>query len=157
MDTSMKTKMDCLNNQKAYQNEEQTEMNEVKNMSEQFEKVQVLEEEKMTFVDKTYNTKSGLKKFLATLTPSQLAQAQVLVDDDNYVVFYPVVAKAKRVRPHFDTGTNPVIAKPVDLCPAVAVAEVNQSGKADLSDTYLTDEEKALQEAYAILLVGIRL
>jgi 23S rRNA A2030 N6-methylase RlmJ len=151
MDTSIETQM--MNSKLAFEKEEQTEMKEVKELSGELKNVPVFEEEKqMTFVDKTYNTKSGLKKFLATLTPAQLAQAQVLVDDDTYVVFYPVV-KTKRVRAHFDTG-EAVIAERVDLCPQ-AVAEVSSTN--NLSDASLTDEEKALQEAYAILLAGIKL
>jgi 23S rRNA A2030 N6-methylase RlmJ len=143
-----------MNGEIAFKKEEHTAMNEVKNLSGEMKKIQVSKEEQsMTFVDKTYSTKSGLKKFLSTLTPSQLAQAQVLVDDDTYVVFYPVV-KTKRSRAHFDTGDT-VLAKNVDLCPQ-PVVEVNPDNSGLDSDG-LTNEERALNEAYAILLAGIKL
>ncbi len=57
-----------------------------------------------TFADRTYRTRRALRRFLATLTPGQLAQTEVMVDDDTYVVFYPVLP-VNRPR-HFDTGEN---------------------------------------------------
>jgi hypothetical protein len=65
-----------------------------------------LNETTLTWVDRTYRTERGLRRFLATLTPAQLAEAEVLVDDNTFVVFYPVVMPVKKagreVVFHFD-------------------------------------------------------
>ncbi|NWJ95488.1 MAG: hypothetical protein HXX20_06850 [Chloroflexi bacterium] len=71
-----------------------------------FELDKTLDQTTLTWIDRTYRTEQGLRRFLATLTPAQLAEAEVLVDDDTFVVFYPVVVavkKAGRQTPfHFD-------------------------------------------------------
>ncbi len=58
--------------------------------------------EKMTFADRTYRSKRALSKFLATLSPEQLVETDVMMDDGLYVVFYPVANKP--VTRHFDTS-----------------------------------------------------
>ncbi len=57
-----------------------------------------------TYADRTYRTRRSLRRFLATLTPAQLAHTEVMVDDENFVVFYPVIS-GNQAR-HFDTGEN---------------------------------------------------
>jgi len=59
----------------------------------------------VVFTDRTYRTKRALSRFLATLSPSQLAQTEVLVDDDTFVVFYPLLNE--RINRHFDTSDSP--------------------------------------------------
>jgi len=59
----------------------------------------------LTWIDRTYRTERGLRRFLATLTQAQLAEAEVMVDDDTFVVFYPVALPVKKSHPivfHFD-------------------------------------------------------
>jgi hypothetical protein len=56
----------------------------------------------LEFADRTFQTKKALARFLKTLTPAQLANTEVLVDDELFVVFYPLNG-AKPAR-HFDTG-----------------------------------------------------
>ena len=55
-----------------------------------------LNETTLTWVDRTYRTERGLRRFLATLTEAQLEQAEILVDDDTFVVFYPVTVPARK-------------------------------------------------------------
>jgi hypothetical protein len=63
----------------------------------ELDKTLELNETTLTWVDRTYRTERGLRRFLATLTPAQLAEAEVLVDDDTFVVFYPIVMPVKKV------------------------------------------------------------
>ncbi|MEI6046490.1 MAG: hypothetical protein WCS37_19235 [Chloroflexota bacterium] len=67
-----------------------------------FELDKTLDQTTLTWVDRTYRTERGLRRFLATLTPAQLTEA----DDDTFVVFYPVVLPVKKISPattfHFD-------------------------------------------------------
>jgi hypothetical protein len=58
----------------------------------------------VVFADRTYRSKRALSRFLATLSPSQLAQTEVLVDDDTFVVFYPLLDE--RNNRHFDTSDS---------------------------------------------------
>ncbi len=59
----------------------------------------------VVFADRTYRSKRALSRFLATLSPSQLTQTEVLVDDDTFVVFYPLLNE--RTTRHFDTSDSP--------------------------------------------------
>lgn len=57
------------------------------------------------WADKTCISKRSLRRFLATLTPAQLAQAEVIVDDDSFTVFYPILAGTTAASgAHFDGG-----------------------------------------------------
>lgn len=68
---------------------------------ETFERVETME----TWADHTCVSKRSLKRFLESLTPAQLAQANVMVDDDSYVVFYPILNSAGvAAGSHFDDG-----------------------------------------------------
>ncbi len=68
---------------------------------ETFEQVETAE----TWADRTCVSKRSLKRFLETLTPAQLAHANVMVDDDSYVVFYPILTSAGvAAGSHFDDG-----------------------------------------------------
>lgn len=68
--------------------------------------------EVQSWADRTCISKRSLKRFLATLTPAQLAQAEVIVDDDSFTVFYPILTGTTAASgAHFDGGNN-VIEKP---------------------------------------------
>src|SRR5262245_41945148 len=73
-----------------------------------------LNETTLTWVDRTYRTERGLRRFLATLTEAQLEEAEILVDDDTFVVFYPVAVPARKAGPdsafHFDLTTEDELA-----------------------------------------------
>jgi hypothetical protein len=71
----------------------------------EFTKVELVETtEEFTFADRTYRSKRALSRFLKTLTPAQLVHTEILVDDDTFVVFFPVMPKP--AGPHFDTGES---------------------------------------------------
>ena len=62
------------------------------------------------FADCTFDSEQELVKFLKTLTEAQLSEAEVITDDDSFVVFYPLVCvqvelprKTPRSGHHFDT------------------------------------------------------
>ncbi len=50
----------------------------------------------LTWQDRTYKTESGLRRFLKTLSVEQLAEAEVLVDDSSFVVFFPIFLQASK-------------------------------------------------------------
>jgi hypothetical protein len=52
--------------------------------------------------DRTFNNKRALNRFLKTLTPAQIIETQIMVDDEMFVVFFPVSATSSER--HFDTG-----------------------------------------------------
>src|SRR5690349_23701648 len=62
------------------------------------------------FADATFDSEQELAMFLKTLTEAQLSQAEVIADDDTFVVFFPVMParvemprQAPRSGFHFDT------------------------------------------------------
>ncbi len=81
------------------------------------------------FADKTYSTEAELASFLATLTTAQLANTEIIVDEETYIVFYPLLpAKAAPVSGyHFDTDyPRPTVAT-VDV-PELVGELSNQTG-----------------------------
>ena len=40
--------------------------------------------------DRTFNNKRALNRFLKTLTPAQIVETQIMVDDEMFVVFFPI-------------------------------------------------------------------
>lgn len=118
-----------------------------------------LNEMTVTWVDRTYRTERGLRRFLATLTPAQLEEAEVLVDDDTFVVFYPVTVPARKAHRsvfHFDLNADSDGSLPV--CgtgpePKIAV---------ELQEEQQDEEEEARKKAervrvFNILLAGVQL
>lgn len=63
--------------------------------------------EMLVFTDRTYKTEYELKRFLSTLTESQLAHTEVIADDDTFVVFYPRLRQpaVRKSGFHFDTDS----------------------------------------------------
>lgn len=63
--------------------------------------------EKIVFADRTYKTEHELNRFLATLSDTQRAHAEVIADDDTFVVFYPRLRQpaARKSGYHFDTDS----------------------------------------------------
>ncbi len=120
-----------------------------------------LNELTLTWVDRTYQTERGLRRFLATLTPEQLAEAEVLVDDDTFVVFYPVAVPATKTGPdgafHYDLGEDGTSR------PAAGRSECRDSMSVTVKVELETSEaEEARRKAervtaFNILLAGVRL
>lgn len=70
----------------------------------------VIEEKKMCevmYMEQTYQTEYEVEQFVASLSEAQRCDAQVIVDDDSFVVFYPVEVAPQVTKPrgnyHFDT------------------------------------------------------
>lgn len=121
-----------------------------------------LNETTLTWVDRTYRTERGLRRFLATLTEAQLEEAEILVDDDTFVVFYPVAVPARNAGPdsafHFDLSMeddNLASGQSEKCHPQVSV-------KIELESFESMEEEEARRRAervaaFNILLAGVRL
>lgn len=105
------------------------------------------------YTDQTFYSERELNRFLTTLSESQLAETEVMVDDDTFVVFYPVLApRLGRSGYHFDTDCpRPAVGAEVGRMPESfsVYAEGFEPGSAQVED------ERA--KARAILLASIRL
>ena len=117
-----------------------------------------LNEMTLTWVDRTYRTERGLRRFLATLSEAQLAEAEVMVDDDTFVVFYPVLVPARNAGPdsafHFDLTLGDS-----DSCSQLGVsAEQRQPEQIEVLDEAEEARRKAERAAaFQVLLAGVLL
>ncbi len=106
--------------------------------------------------DRTYRTEHELNRFLSTLTEAQLAETEVLVDDETFVVFYPLLVSASEGRAerlsgyHFDSDS---------LRPTVAAADVPELVGifADQSQPFNSPCPPDRAAALAVLLASVRL
>lgn len=114
-----------------------------------------LNEMTMTWNDRTYRTERGLRRFLATLSEAQLAEAEIMVDDDTFVVFYPVLVPVRKEGPdsafHFDLSDHSE-----GSCPLTGTkVEVQQSGQLEEAEEARRKAERAA--AFQVLLAGVLL
>jgi hypothetical protein len=106
------------------------------------------------FGDRTFRAEFEVERFLATLTEAQLAEAEVLVDDDTFVVFYPILNKrsedGRRSGHHFDLDCPR---------PTVAAADVPElvGVFADQSQPFNGSWSNSRDAALAVLLASVRL
>lgn len=106
------------------------------------------------FGDRTFRAEFEVERFLATLTEAQLAEAEVLVDDDTFVVFYPLLSKksegGRRNGYHFDLDCPR---------PTVAAADVPElvGVFADQSQSFNGARPASRDAALAVLLASVRL
>lgn len=107
-------------------------------------------EKTLTWVDRTYRTERGLRKFLATLNPAQLQEAEILVDDETFVVFYPVEVPAQKANSpfHFDLTleNQPLQVREQELIKTNAA-----------QDEACARRQTEREVAFNILLAGVRL
>ena len=128
---------------------------EQKTMFELELKLPISVEEVQTWADRTCISKRSLNRFLNTLTPSQLAQAEVIVDEDSYIVFYPVL-NVGAVGPHFDeglSGGSPLEAETQPTLKAELECSSAQNRSADFNELSQDDWDRAL----SILLSSVKL
>lgn len=104
------------------------------------------------YVDRTFRVETELKRFLATLSAEQLAETEVMVDDDTFVVFYPVAVsvEVRRSGFHFDTDTPRPSPLSVNCPELVGVY-------ADQSHPSATPTEAQRAAGLAVLLASVRL
>ncbi len=90
-----------------------------------------LDEVLVEYGDRTFYAEYEVQRFLATLTEAQQAEAEVLVDDESYVVFYPLLPSAAvaagRSGFHFDMDSPRPTVKSVDVPELVGIF-ADQSG-----------------------------
>lgn len=116
-------------------------------------------EEVETWADRTCVSKRSLNRFLATLTPVQLAQAEVIVDDNSYIVFYPVLTSTTSNGAHFDEGLSPdgpppITAKPIaEIEPICQETLATKAASSSLNNLNQDEWDKAL----VILLSSVKL
>jgi hypothetical protein len=114
-----------------------------------------LENVLVEYGDRTFRAEYEVERFLATLTEAQLAEAEVLVDDNSYVVFYPLLPKAEGERRsgyHFDLDSPRPIIVSADVPELVGVT-ADQSEECNFSSDYVKDRAAGL----ATLLASVRL
>ena len=125
-----------------------------------------------TWADRTCVSKRSLKRFLETLTPTQLAQANVMVDDDSYIVFYPILSSAGvAVGSHFDDGGLSTDSSPFPSSDQSLIANIDKncrrpkpapktlveiSAKKQSSD-FGAESQPDRQQALTVLLSSVRL
>jgi len=119
------TKTTTINQAQAQEDtsERETKMQKEQNTMFDFElKVPEIESVE-TWADRTCVSKRSLKRFLATLTPTQLAHAEVVVDEESYIVFYPILTQqVASGGPHFDDGLAIELHTASNFQPKIAVA-----------------------------------
>ena len=130
---------------------EVAECNQSVSNTEQIEEKETMFELDQTvsveFDDRTYQTEAELRRFLTTLTDAQLAATEVIVDDDSFVVFYPLLPKVGSSGYHFDTDyPRPTVASAE--VPELVGVIANQSRPVTLAER---------QAGLAILLASVRL
>ncbi|HEX2911597.1 MAG TPA: hypothetical protein VH186_12375 [Chloroflexia bacterium] len=125
---------------------EEAEVNEIIEENTMLELDVVVE-----YGDQTYHTEYELQRFLATLTEAQLAETEVLVDDDSFVVFYPLMPacteSVKSSGHHFDTDTPRPTVKSASVPEPVGI----------LADQFPINGILDRDAALAVLLASVRL
>jgi hypothetical protein len=119
----------------------------------------VKETRALVFADRTYKTEVEVNRFLKTLTPEQLDRAEVMVDDDTFVVFYPRLRQPAAFKSgfHFDCDS---------VRPATVEADARLLGDSDgdcgaeyqggvIPQHDFSEQERAA--ALAVLLASVRL
>ena len=128
---------------------EGAECNQIVANTEKIEENKTMCELEFTeFDDRTYRTEAELTRFLNTLTEAQLAEAEIIVDDDTFVVFYPLLPKVAHSGFHFDTDY---------IRPTVASAEVPALIGMIAEQTRPAVTVADRQAGLAILLASVRL